>query len=285
MRRRVLLSLVLFSVPFVVSAQEVPTGSGATTASGSVTIQETAELKALRNIRTKDFRSKMLAFSKIDASFRTHETAFRKKRAELRRNCREELRRANRDTKFPKTLQCFRSEMTLEKDFLQERSDWLAAMPGVPNTARSVAVSRLDVLRDAVDTVVLGIDGKVYVTIEDLLEARANLLAKYRTPFAESLTTARAETLLTWTQELILSLDSTLASDGSSLSEDGKASWAAARECLLKTEHALLNLHNADAAPTLIDLRSAFNEVSICKAMVSALPLVQPVRSDTTTTP
>ncbi len=264
---------LLLSFPLLASAQEATAGSGATTGSGTV-LEETASLKTMRTTRTKDFRSKMLAFLKADSQYRSRENTFRTKRAELWRACREDLRRANRDTKFPTTLRCFRGTITLEKEFLGDQSDWLAAMPGVPNAIRSVAVSRLDLLREAVNTVLLGIDGKVYATNDDVLEARKNLLEKYRLPFAESLSAARAEMLLTWNQEILQSLDAATASDGAPLDDAGKAAWADARTRLLRSERTLLGFHDADTAPSAAELRAAMTDLRACADAVASLPLV-----------
>ncbi len=273
-RRHFFSFFLLLSVPCFASAQEASTGTGAQTGTGTA-LEETTTIKTMRMTRTKDFHAKMLAFVKIDSQFRSHAETFRRKRAELWRTCREDLRRANRDTKFPTVLRCFRGTVTLEKDFLVDESDWLSVMPGVPSAIRSVTVSRLDLLREALNTVLLGIDGKVYATTDDILEARKNLLEKYRIPFATSLLTARAEMLLTWNQELILTLDSTFQNDGVTLDEEEKRAWQDARKCLLETERSLLAYHNADSPPIATDIGVAMTSLHSCSSKILSLPLVE----------
>lgn len=262
--RRLSSALLCLTLAFPILASAQTSGSGSTsTASGSLFITESSELKTERATRTKDFRVKLLQSSKAEEQYRSQQALFFVKRAENRRTCRENLRKANRDKKFPTTLACFRAELALEKPYRERESAWIAAQPGVPSSVRSIATSRIDLLNQAIDTVILGVDGKVYATNEDLLEARKNLLQKYRLPYAEALVSVRLQALLTWTQHMIVSMDS-----GSYTPSEA---WADTRACFTKVESSLHATLSAETAPTALDVSATHRVLIDCTKSLSPL--------------
>ncbi len=266
MRLRLLaLSLTFFALPMMASAAsgEDLTGSG-DTVSGSLLRTESAELKNEREIRTRDFRARMLKFMKSDTELRSREAAFRKDRAEARRDCREELRKANRDGKITVSIRCYREELEMEQEFRAKEAEWLTLAPGVQNGVRTEATDRHTGLTDALDAVILGIEGKVYRSVEDLHEARANLLSKYRTPYAAALTRLRLDMFLTWTQQLIVQIDQHKPAEAAT-------QWMDARLCLNRTEDRLRALLSSPAAPAPGDLRTVMQELTSCRKLLQPL--------------
>src|SRR5207248_1138314 len=134
------------------------------------------------------------------------QTNYWKKRAVLRSQCREDMRRANKDTLLATEERCYKSDRTLELDFFTARRDYIANLPGITKTVRSNALDRLDLLTDAIKTVTFAIDSGVYASTNDLMEAKTNLLTKYSQPFANAFLTARTDREISWLAYVITSL-------------------------------------------------------------------------------
>jgi hypothetical protein len=216
----------------VAASGTTATGSGSA-AAGSSSMgpypAESALQVQIRLDRTKDFHLKYLQSKKDEALFREKEAAFRKKQAAYRAQCRDDLRRANRDAYFVTLLRCYKGDLGLERDELSKQRDALATMAGLSPAVRINARNRLDLLTDAMDTVVLAIDSEVYESPDDLLEARQNLLQKYRKPWWDAIAAVRADQTLTWTQYLITQIDAARGAEKAAGTD--RIDWAASRAC------------------------------------------------------
>jgi hypothetical protein len=122
---------------------------------------------------------------------------------EHRRTCALDLRMASKFTKFPVTLRCYRADLQLDSERLRREQEYVAQMIGVREDTRSLALTRLSLLSDAVSAIMTGIDSNVYETVEDLEESKQKLLSDYREPAWLLLTKLRAEQLSTWADALI----------------------------------------------------------------------------------
>lgn len=196
-------SFLLTTTAFAASGS-VASGSGST-ASGSTV--ESQELIKDRAARAKDLRARILKGKKAEAEFLVQRAAFRKKRAELRRDCRDDLRRANRDTKFSTLQRCYRSDLTLERDFFLDERMYLDALQDVTKSINAAAVDRVNLLVDALNTVLFAIDNNVYHEEADILEARTNLHTRYRVPTWNAVALVRADRALSMLAALIIDLD------------------------------------------------------------------------------
>jgi hypothetical protein len=133
-----------------------------------------------------------------DAAFREAQSAFVKKRTAHRVSCRLDLRRANRDKTFPTLLQCFRGELTLERDFRKQERTYVSEAAGVTDQVRTSALTSLDAFLDAVGAIVTGIDSGVYQEKDTLADARLKLQQKYRAPLQTALSKVRADRAISW---------------------------------------------------------------------------------------
>jgi hypothetical protein len=259
--------IALLILPTFASAAsgDIQTGSGSV-----VQDEQPPESEVIREDRAKraeNLRTVLLKAKKVDAQYQERLAAYRKKRAEHRRDCRDDVRRSNRDTKFPTLLRCYEGELSLEKDFLQFERTSIEELPAVTTLSRRAAADRASILLDAIDTVLFAIDSGVYTNADDLTEARANLTNRYRAPYRSALALTRADRTLAMISSLIIRLDATGA-DGTEPD--------AARKCLT-TQETNLRL--------LLQLRgeNAFGDVGqILPRTHACVELLKKVAKDTT---
>ncbi len=251
----------------------VMTGSG----SSSSALKGPEEDKSLiseRVARLKGFPEAVKAWTTPDTQFREKAATYARKRAELRMECRDDLRRANRDTLVTVLLRCYKNDLVLEREYLEKRRTWLEALPGVAKLTRATVLSRLDLLADAIDTIVYAIDHRVYATQEDLVEARRNLLTRYRLPFWESVTLARADRALTWVARMIALTDAVRAEDVGITGGERKG-WLDARRCLTEreTELKLLLLGENEGDKSVSE---AISDIRFCLDDLQSVPRATP---------
>ena len=225
--------------------------------SSSSAFVETDAIKEDRAERADGLRLAIAKERKADDQFRTHVSTFLKKRAELRNECREDIRRSNKNTKFSTLVHCYKDDLTLEQELLTKRRERLAAMPGVSDDVHNAALARLDLLIDAVDTVIFALDSDVYSTTDDISEAKQNLLEKYRKPFWDAMILARGDRALSVTSSLVLRIDAVTPQSDALLS---------ARGCLVNQEATLRTLFKAKtaAAARLAGIPPALDALSTC---------------------
>ncbi len=280
MLRHTLLASALLLLPAAASAAsgDMLSGSGASAAIEWEGDRESETVQSQREDRAATLRLDLVQDRKADAQFRQRTAAFVRKRAELRRDCREDLRRSNRDTRLPVLLRCTRADIALEREQLSKTHERVQALPGPSDTIRSAALSRVDILADALDTVMFAIDSGVYRSSEDLMEARKNLLQRYRVPLADALVSLRADRAGALAGALILRVD---AARNAELTEKGEArdGWAEARHCLSTQETALRTLaaQTAAAAPDRATRAQAGTEellrcATLLRALTSSTP-------------
>lgn len=150
-----------------------------------------------------------------DATDAEEETAkargfYRARRATFMTDCRRDIRSANRDTKFPTTLRCFRGLLMQRLGYLRDerRNRPLGFGP-----AHDLLLSRTDALTDAMTTIVDAIDSDVYDDDASLKDAKARLYAQYEEPYAAAILAAQAERLEHWLFVLVNDLDRIAAAD------------------------------------------------------------------------
>lgn len=214
MRLHRLLSATVLSLSFPLAAFA---------ASGEVLV-DTPLLQEARTIRTKDFMASYLKFRTTQTQFAEKRATFLRKRAEARQTCREDIRRSNRDTKLTVTLRCFANELKLEQELLMKEQEIIDQMPGLNKSIRSIASTRLELLTDAIDAMLLGINTNVFSSTEELMKARANLTEKYRKPLLEAKTNARVHQILVWAGEMY------------TLTKSAGEGYEELSQCLLKLE-------------------------------------------------
>ncbi len=281
-RLRSIIAFILFAIALPACAATgnlMTTGSGGTQSSS-----ESALLRDERAQRTKDFLESFAAFQKSDLQWREKQAAYERKRVQHRADCRDQLRRANKDTYFGTLLLCYRGELTLEEEHLPPQRTYLAGMPGVSPDIRSHALDRLDVLADALKTIVFAIDSGVYTSANDLTEAKQNLYSRYRIPFQDSLAVLRAGRTLAWVEKLILDLDAVKAEE---TAKNGSAnpSWDTGRLCLTENEATLKTLLGTDVRDRAASLAKLLPVIQKCIQKISSVPAAAMTGSGAGTAP
>lgn len=247
------------------STGSVAHGSGAVAGSGA-TVDSDA-LRALRLQRADDFAKQLAANPKAEALLRERKSTYERKRAEHRADCRDQVRRANKESLIKVLLLCYREELTLEEDFLSKEREYLTAAAGVSEPVRSRMLDRLDVLADAMHTIVYAIDSGVYASQADLLEAKQNLYARYRVPFYDASAALRADRALTWVQTLILGVDAAQSGENPPRPE-----WNGGRACLVTSETALSGLIASRIRDRGARLADALAAARACLPTLAAVP-------------
>lgn len=255
---RLFLALLLTTV-FAQTGTTVPTGSGSTETS-SVSSESDA-LKADRALRADGLRIQLTKDKKAETEFRTQFAAFIAARAALRSRCRDDLRRSNKNTKFPTLTRCYTDDLALEKELLEKRRTRLENMPGVSDAVRNAALSKLDALTDAVDTIMFALESNVYGVPEDLSETKKSLLEKYRMPYWDAMLLARADRALSLASSLILRIDALPSPE----------TYASARSCLATEESALRLLLKPKAKKATPDVRASLDAVQQCVTLLHTL--------------
>ena len=115
-----------------------------------------------------------------------------------RRDCRSAIRRANRDTKLPTILRCYRTELLVKIELLEHQMETIDILPGITEPVRQVAIEATDALSQALIAMVSGIDTGVYAHTDDLKGAKQVLTERYITPYWRALIAVRAGQLHTW---------------------------------------------------------------------------------------
>ncbi len=240
MSRLVALSVVLASFLLPPSTLEAAmTGSGAD-ASNAVTEerQQAWRTQALR------FKQQLLQDKKNKTSEASREALqrYRKQTADHHRRCRMDIRSANRDTKLKTALRCLRGAFVLEQEFRETEQDALYSVPGATEAHRLKAVKASDDLLEAIATVINGIDGRVFGSIEELVETKQKLHRQYRVPFTQVFVLLRADRAVSWIARLgSLTLDAA-EEEATATSSGIHEEWRGVLTCLISTEDKLNTL-------------------------------------------
>lgn len=258
MRRLLIATSLLCAWPAIAfgASGDVVTGSGSTTGSG--TTVESPELAKDRETRIEGLKTAQQKMKKADTQYRDARTTYVKERAEHRKQCRDDLRKANRDTRYPTIESCYHAELHLEREFLAKRRTYIVAIPGISDNARSNVLNRLDLLIDAIDTVIFAIDSNVYQSQESLLQTKNNLLVKYRQPFWSAVSLARGDRAISWIAQLRVDIDAAKA-------EAAKPEYDTATTCLATEETDLRTILTSPvSADVHISINTRLQNIQLC---------------------
>jgi len=178
-----------------------------------------------------------------------------KRREEHRTECAEELRSASKFTKIPIALRCTQADLQLELEILRKEKEHIEVMPGVTEDTRSLALTRLDLLTDALQTIVTAIESDVFQAVGELKEAKQNLRITYREPFWLLQLKLQAEKLQTWNASLMTRV-AIVAEEQQDLDPETTDILIDAITCLQQEEELL---EDAGAAQDLTTAQSRIN--------------------------
>lgn len=173
------------------------------------------------------------------------------RRLDARATCRTRLRKASASTRFGILSDCVIDDLLSQQAALDELADAIGSTPSVTDTARTATIQAVAAERDAIDTLVDGIESRVYGVETDLQKARQRLVQKYSTPRWLALTRLRADRGLHWIAWLAGGLQETATGSGAALTTTDDTTIA----CLLTTTKLLI------AATTEADLTTAHQQL------------------------
>jgi hypothetical protein len=163
-----------------------------------MTVDEIMDMLAAKAASLPDDSATLSVSTQKRTAWTTESVRLRDRLAQHRRDCREAIRRANRDTLISTTLQCYRSDLLQDINWLREHEQYVAATPFAnPDLLASVSAA-IASLTDAQSTIVDGIDANVFGTIESLEQAKGNLRTNYREPYWFALMKWNADRELTY---------------------------------------------------------------------------------------
>ncbi|PIR48622.1 hypothetical protein COU80_02840 [Candidatus Peregrinibacteria bacterium CG10_big_fil_rev_8_21_14_0_10_55_24] len=173
--------------------------------------------------------------------------------------CREEIRHSNRDQRLGVILRCFRTQLTLDGEWLRRERRSVENRAGLSNEIRTELLAAIDTMQQAIATILDGIDTGVFQTEESCSIAKQNLATLYRTPLWLAETHARADVLLTWIAHILVQALPTAQDEG----ED--PSVGQTLRCLSDAETALTEVTAAkDLPPATTELEEAFVLLHTC---------------------
>ncbi len=194
-----LTSLLVLAFPVVVNAQEA-TGTGATTGSGAHV--ETAEeiFEQMLNDAGElavDSLEQIQAPEKTRLSWEKESRMLRQRMTDQRIECRDAVRRANRDQRLTRILQCQRALLLLETNLLRKEQIYLTSPRLTTSVISEINTTTSDLI-GAMMTIVDGIDAGLFSSEEQYMTARANLRETYRLPYWLAKTRVRVDRELTY---------------------------------------------------------------------------------------
>ncbi len=252
---RTLLAIAVLLIPLAAFAQESSASS------------ESAFTTEDREFRLRGFAESVEKGTAADGQFRVQRAEYYLARAGERRDCRADIRSANKTTLISTMLRCQRAELVDFKEFLTQQRAQLEGTAGLTPIVRAEALKRLDALSDAIKTIIFAIDSGVYGSKEGLLEGKINLYAKYEFPFWDAWMTVRIDRTLTWIAHVIAKIDA-LRQQESAKGLD-RAAVRDARTCLVLQEESLHRLTSPGQAkdrsdktgPVLMALRDCVHKI------------------------
>lgn len=212
------MSLLLTAVVLVLtaqpaSAQDANTGSLITETGGTVrtTREVTDTIRALIPGRDPQELDDVLVSPQRQKEWENESAAARNRQAQHRRDCREAIRRANRDQLMDRVLSCYRSDLLQDVNILRKQTQHFNAVPLLDPVIHAEATGSILDLIDANMAIIDAMDTGVFDGESDVREARRNLRANYREPAWLAFTRLRADWELTYIAFIVKNLEERLA--------------------------------------------------------------------------
>lgn len=178
----------------------VETSSGGTATIDLDAIQQQAA-QAIWNARverSKNFRTDLLQKKGELTELEAKLLSLRTERDVLRQECASAIRTASKVSLFKASLNCYQEELEIDLALHEAQREWIEKSPGVTDDVRWLAITRADLLIEALKVVVGAMESDVYEEIGELEETKANLYANYRKPYWVMLSRVTADRMLTW---------------------------------------------------------------------------------------
>lgn len=239
--------------------------------SGALLEQQEKEVEARmkweeRMNTTEGFWANFMNNRKNTSSFVEQHNIRREKRAEKRLACRNDVRRANRDSILSETIHCFRATLTLDLEMLRKEQQYIEMVSVTSEDHREAATFHIQNLMDAISTIVSAIDAGVYSSKEELEEAKVNLESHYRLSKRVAMLKLRIDHSIMWSKHLMVRLHSVLILGSPEAEVVPKIEEAIA--CLEQKETLLFSLFSLEDYSALdSQFRQVQSEMKFCTEM------------------
>ncbi len=241
-----------------------------TAATGS-TITKVDRVAQNRQERADGLKAYHLKMKSLLEPYESAKKKYIDERKALRVQCREDIRRSNRDTKFTTELRCMRGELTLDRELAVEEKKVLEGMPNQTNVVKMRFLEPMSNLVDALNTFIAAIDKGVFETEDELREARRNMQANYRDPMNEARIVAKADRLLYPVDALLIGTVRT-QKEQTDIAGHLLPAWDDARACLLGVDRQLRTLMEATTVNRRATYRQTLADLQGCVDQITAMP-------------
>lgn len=199
--KRIILAPAFLTLFFAQGVFAQDAGTGATTGSGEVvrtTDEIVASIKALAPEKNPAKLKDILVADTKQKAWEATLSSMRTRTADHRRDCRETIRRANRDQLMDRVIQCMRADLLLDVNMLRDQLQYVGAVPLTDAAIKASVSGAIVKLVDAEMAIIDGLDAGLFEEVSALEQAKKNLRATYREPVWLTLTRFRADRELTW---------------------------------------------------------------------------------------
>ncbi len=252
----------------------------ATTASGSTAIPEQKDAKTLRIERDRAKRADGFVIFQLQnkAGSKAYQAAldtYYSERLDLRKQCREDLRRSNRDTELPTTLRCYRGELTLDRQLMVEEKKYFDGIPSLAINIKQQLTTPVDSLLDALNGFINAIDKNVFQSEDEIREARKNLYQNYRIAALDAVAMAQADRLLYWTASLLPQVTDVQRQQNIIAGQPIPA-WDSSISCLTNADLALRSVLDDSTTDKRGAYRQAITDLQTCTDAMATTPEASP---------
>lgn len=218
--RTINISIALLTLCTAQAAFAQQTGTGTTTGSGTTmeegpTIHDViANIRALAPERNPQKLKDVLVPDAKQKAWDNESAQAYERLWTHRTDCREAIRRANRDQLMQRLLPCYRSDLLQDINILRKQAQYISAVPMTDETLRVSALDAITALTDAQMTIVNAIDTGLFEQADSVEEAKKNLRQKYREPVWTSLVRLKADRELTWVIYMAKNIEMRMPAEG-----------------------------------------------------------------------
>lgn len=128
----------------------------------------------------------------------------RKERDVIRAECRALLRKASVYTQLGVSERCYASSIAAEIKILVAQKEFIQIVPGIQPDIRDLAVTRINLLSDALGVIQTAINSQVYESVSELEEVKQAVYKNYRLPKWVMDTRVEADQLYTHVSSIIV---------------------------------------------------------------------------------
>lgn len=238
----------------------------------TLTLEDVQKLAAARlweerEQKAEDYRIALLQFGNTAKAYQVVYEGLQNKLAIHRKECKETLRASSSVLKFSYTESCYAADLILQTEILNKERDYVNELPDIQEDIRLLALTRIDLLKDALSVVRNAIENQVYSSVEELAEVKQALQTQYRTPYWTMKIRIQADQMLSRTNAIILKIGTVLA-DSEQLDPNMALALTETLTCFSEAETILTQaVKQVDFEPTQIAYAEGMTKLQECIVM------------------